>query len=85
MFLKNYWHLFHVEEPPGESGVAGRPHTYWPHQSSLREKAKIQNIPRSIEIVVFFTLLLTLGDGHFFHAMRWRCFIFYNDAISIIF
>ena len=21
----------------------------------------------------------------FFHAMRWRCFIFYNDAISIIF
>ena len=25
------------------------------------------------------------GDGHFYHVMRWRCFIFYNDAISIIF
>ena len=25
------------------------------------------------------------NDGHFFHAMRWWCFIFYNDAIAIIF
>ena len=30
-------------------------------------------------------LSLGFGDGHFYHAMRWRCFIFYNDAISIIF
>ena len=34
---------------------------------------------------VFEMICLGFNDGHFFHAMRWRCFIFYNDTISIIF
>ena len=50
--------------------------------------AEVENYP---EITIFdpyfsnLVIAVGFGDGHFLHAMRWRCFIFYNDAISIIF
>ena len=53
----------YVEEAPSESALAGgRPHTYWRHQSSLREKAKIWNAPKNNQIIAFFILLFVNSE-----------------------
>ena len=57
----------------------------WHRRCSLYDDVRNHLEYIYIYIVQWELVDIGFGDGHFYHAMRWRCFIFYNDAISIIF
>ena len=54
----------------------------WLCRSNLWFQIEVEEVVHSYDKL---RLKSRLQRWSFFHAMRWRCFIFYNNAISIIF